>query len=92
MLGLRLEAELQQQLATHSRRTGRSKSEIAREAVREYLVRHDGEAEFKRQVAALNDGYTPEDIARQGARTSEWLRLLDEEDGGYDWGENGPPV
>lgn len=92
MLGLRLEPELQQQLTTLSRRIGRSKSEIAREAVREYLVRHDDEAEFRRQVIALNDSYTPEDVASHDARVSEWLRALDEEDGGYDWGENGPPV
>ena len=92
MLGLRLEPELQRQLATLARRTGRSKSDIAREAVRDYLDRHDDDAEFRRQVFLLQQGHTEEDAALAAARTVEWVRILDEEDGGYDWGEGGPPA
>lgn len=91
-LGLRLEPELQRQLALLARRTGRSKSDIAREAVRDYLDRHDEDAEFRRQVAALNRSYTAEDAAWVAASSASLCRALDEEDGGYDWGENGPPV
>ena len=91
-LGLRLEPRLGSQLASLSRRTGRSKSDIAREAVREYLDRHDEDAEFRRQVALLNQGYSADDRARRAVMTSDWLRGLDAEDGGYDWGPDGPPV
>ncbi len=89
MLGLRLDVQLCEQLAALARQSGRSKSDLAREAVRDYLVRHDQDLEFKRQVALLNI-YGDDETAARGS-TSEWLRLLDEEDGGYDWGPDGPP-
>lgn len=41
MLGVRLDEELEQRLATVARTQGRSKSDIAREAVRRYVDLHD---------------------------------------------------
>ncbi len=59
MLGVRLDEDLEQRLAAVARTQGRSKSDIAREAVRRYVERHDEAflAEAKRQSlkAALED-------------------------------------
>ena len=41
MLGVRLDTELEERLATVARTQGRSKSDIAREAVRRYVDLHD---------------------------------------------------
>ena len=51
MLGVRIDSELEQRLAAVARSQGRSKSDIAREAVRRYVERHDEAflAEAKRQ-------------------------------------------
>ena len=51
MLGVRLDEELEQRLAAVARTQGRSKSDIAREAVRRYVERHDEAflAEARRQ-------------------------------------------
>jgi RHH-type rel operon transcriptional repressor/antitoxin RelB len=51
MLGVRLDSELEQRLAAVARSQGRSKSDIAREAVRRYVDLHDAafRAEAKRQ-------------------------------------------
>ena len=66
MLGIRLDADLERQLAGVAQQQGRSKSDVAREAVRRYVERHDAAflAEAKRQslaIAAL--GWTEEDEA-----------------------------
>lgn len=59
MLGVRLDSDLEERLAAVARTQGRSKSDIAREAVRRYVERHDEAflAEAKRQslVAAAHD-------------------------------------
>ena len=51
MLGVRLDSELEERLAAVARTQGRSKSDIAREAVRRYVERHDEAflAEARRQ-------------------------------------------
>ncbi|GAA0666075.1 RHH-type rel operon transcriptional repressor/antitoxin RelB [Sphingomonas insulae] len=41
MLGVRLDSELEERLAAVARTQGRSKSDIAREAVRRYVDLHD---------------------------------------------------
>ena len=60
MLGVRLDEELEQRLAAVARTQGRSKSDIAREAVRRYVDRHDEalQAEARRQslLAAEHEG------------------------------------
>ncbi|RMB36143.1 RHH-type rel operon transcriptional repressor/antitoxin RelB [Sphingomonas sp. PP-F2F-G114-C0414] len=66
MLGVRLDNELEERLAAVARTQGRSKSDIAREAVRRYVERHDEAflAEAKRQsLAAAALGWTEEDDA-----------------------------
>ena len=70
MLGVRLDAELEQRLTSVARSQGRSKSDIARDAVRRYVELHDAAflAEAKRQsLAAAVRGWTEED--------EEWERL-----------------
>ena len=70
MLGVRLDSELEERLAAVARTQGRSKSDIAREAVRRYVERHDEAflAEAKRQsLAAAALGWTEED--------EQWERL-----------------
>lgn len=66
MLGVRLDTELEERLAAVARTQGRSKSDIAREAVRRYVERHDEAylAEAKRQsLRAAARGWTDEDRA-----------------------------
>ena len=55
MLGVRLDSDLEERLAAVARTQGRSKSDIAREAVRRYVERHDEAflAEAKRQSLAV---------------------------------------
>ena len=59
MLGVRLDSELEQRLAAVARTQGRSKSDIAREAVRRYVERHDeaflAEARRQSMKAAARD-------------------------------------
>ena len=64
MLGVRLDDELEQRLASVARSQGRSKSDIARDAVRRYVELHDAafRAEAKRQsLRAAARGWTEED-------------------------------
>ncbi len=66
MLGVRIDSELEQRLAAVARSQGRSKSDIAREAVRRYVERHDEAylAEAKRQsLRAAARGWSEEDHA-----------------------------
>jgi RHH-type rel operon transcriptional repressor/antitoxin RelB len=50
MLGIRLEPELEKRLASLARKTGRSKSYYAREAIRQYL---EDREDYLRGIAAL---------------------------------------
>ena len=74
MLGVRLDSELEERLAAVARTQGRSKSDIAREAVRRYVEQHDEafQAEAKRQSlrAAETDG-DDEDWAFLSAANAE---------------------
>lgn len=66
MLGVRLDEELERRLSAVARGQGRSKSEVARDAVRRYVDRHDTEflAEARRQsLAAAARGWSEEDEA-----------------------------
>ena len=81
MLGVRLDNDLEERLAAVARTQGRSKSDIAREAVRRYVERHDEAylAEARRQSrAAAARGWTKED--------EEWERL------GASWDDPTPVV
>jgi RHH-type rel operon transcriptional repressor/antitoxin RelB len=50
MLGIRLEPELEKRLASLARKTGRSKSYYAREAIRQYL---EDREDYLNGIAAL---------------------------------------
>ncbi|MES2338499.1 MAG: ribbon-helix-helix protein, CopG family [Pseudomonadota bacterium] len=66
MLGVRLDDELERRLTSVARSQGRSKSDIARDAVRRYVDQHDQAflAEARRQsLAAAARGWTEEDEA-----------------------------
>ena len=88
MLGLRLDSAMERRLAQFARQTRRSKSDIARDAMREYLDRHAGDDEYQRQVRAIAAlrvaaGSVEADFAEFEALASE--ALAGEPD--YDWGE-----
>lgn len=64
MLGVRLDDDLEQRLTAVARTQGRSKSDIARDAVRRYVELHDAAflAEAKRQsLRAAARGWSEED-------------------------------
>ncbi len=54
MLGIRIDAELQRKLESISRQTGRSRSDVAREALRRYVDAHDLTKEAHRQSLAAS--------------------------------------
>lgn len=92
MLGVRLPAEAEAELARHARALGRGKSVIAREWILERLERESIDAQLRRAAAFLSKHERPEWLEEAGRMGDELLRMLDEEDGGYDWGPNGPPA
>lgn len=49
MLGVRIDKELEHKLEVLSRQSGRSKSDVAREAIRRYVEAHDLAAEARQQ-------------------------------------------
>ena len=65
MLGVRLEPELEASLASLAKRTRRSKSDIAREAIGQYARRQDFVylAEARRQSIAAANAENPENLA-----------------------------
>lgn len=65
MLGVRLDPETEAGLARLAKQTRRAKSDIAREAVRRYVSRHDAAylAEARRQsIAASSVADSPEEL------------------------------
>jgi RHH-type rel operon transcriptional repressor/antitoxin RelB len=53
MLGIRLDQETEKALAAMARRTGRPKSQIAREAIRQVVCKDDRIARARRQWVAI---------------------------------------
>lgn len=88
MLGIRLPADAERRLERHARALGRGKSVVAREWILDRLDREELDSKI-RAAAALHaaSARTVSDVA-----TDAWLRALDAEDGGYDWGPTGPPA
>lgn len=86
MLGFRLSLEDERALARFARETRRTKSDIAREAVQEYLRRHALDVEWRRQIAALADEKMHGGIEVAATLTDELLR----EEPDFDWGEGKP--
>ncbi len=91
MLGIRLDTAAEARLARHARETGRPKSMIARDWILERLDREEVD-DLIRNAARLH--VTDRASVIEGAAldaTVAHLRLLDAEDGGFDWGPDGPP-
>lgn len=91
MLGIRLSPKDEERLERHALQSGRGKSVIAREWIVDRLERE--EMDRKIRDAAYLHAAEREEIVEQAHNeaTSAWLRALDAEDGGYDWGPDGPP-
>lgn len=77
MLGVRLDEDLEQRLTAVARSQGRSKSDIARNAVRRYVESHDEafRAEARRQSLRA--------AARDDAADWSFLEAIEAEDGGW---------
>lgn len=88
MLGIRLKPEEEVMLARHAKTLGRQKSVVAREWIMERLERESFDLEMRRAVDVIEAIKHPDH--RDAA--DEWLRELDKEDGGFDWGPAGPPA
>jgi predicted DNA-binding protein len=92
MLGIRLPEEAEKELARHARALGRGKSVIAREWILESLERESIDAQMRRVSQHLSRHESPERLRQAEQMGADALRRLDEEDGGYDWGDKGPPL
>jgi predicted DNA-binding protein len=91
MLGIRLSPEAEQRLERHARDTGRPKSVIARDWIMDRLEREEVD-ELMRNAARVHRAAENEaDVAARGRSSAAYLRWLEEEDGGYNWGPEGPP-
>lgn len=91
MLGIRLPADAELQLERHAKSIGRGKSVIAREWIIERLDRESVDAEMRRAAILLSVSDKADRAGRQNDGTA-FLKALDDEDGGYDWGPAGPPA
>ncbi len=91
MLGIRLSADVEESLDRYARDVGRSKSVIVRDWIVERLERDSIDERMRRASRSIADLFTAEDRAMLELESDAWLRLLDAEDGGYDWGPEGAP-
>jgi predicted DNA-binding protein len=92
MLGIKLQPHDEERLERVARGLGRPKSAVAREWILARMEREDIDEKI-RNAATLD----AEERARvveiaSGDATGAMLRWLDAEDGGYDWGPDGPPT
>lgn len=74
MLGVRLDPETDRGLREIARRSRRSKSDIAREAIERYVRRHDAAllAEARRQsLRAMERGWSDDDEAWESAAAAD---------------------
>jgi predicted DNA-binding protein len=91
MLGIRLSEEAERRLARHAREAGRPKSVVARDWIMERLEREEVDEQIRRAAKLHAEHVTPEQRHAALAASDAYLRWLDAEDGGYDWGPQGPP-
>ena len=92
MLGIRLSPESERELERHARALGRGKSVVAREWILERLQRESIDQRMRRAAAFLATADTGDDQKERDAAARAWFEALDAEDGGFDWGQAGPPV
>ena len=91
MLGIRLSAEDERRLSRHANEVGRPKSMIARDWIRQGLDREDVDEAIRRASDLHARHATPEQRKAAADASDVFIRMLDAEDGGYDWGPDGPP-
>ena len=92
MLGIRLSTDSEKQLERHARAVGRGKSVIAREWILERLERESIDERVRRASAYLANEEMPDERMMSDEAAAAWFRALDADDGGYDWGDEGPPA
>lgn len=92
MLGIKFQPAEEERFERYARDCRRPKSALAREWILERLDRESIDAEVGRAAAIIATHTTAEELVEHERDTEEHLRLLDEEDGGFDWGAAGPPV
>jgi len=92
MLGVRLKPDEEEALERHARSVGKPKSTLVREWIMDRLEREEIDRKIA-NAAALDAEERRGLTARAGEEvTIAYMRWLDAEDGGYDWGPNGPPA
>lgn len=75
MFGVRLEPDLESKLAALAKRQGKSKSEVARDAIRRYLTEDDLVVQARRQsllVSKGDDDRDAPDLIEETADTEGW--------------------
>ncbi len=91
MLGIRLDARAEERLSRFAREAGRPKSALARDWINDRLDREEIDRKIYNAAALDRDERARLIDVAAGDATDAWLRMLDAEDGGYDWGPDGPP-
>lgn len=91
MLGIRLSEEAERRLARHAREAGRPKSVIARDWIMDRLDRDEVDEQIRRATQLHAEHLTVPEQRAAVAASDAFSRWLDAEDGGYDWGADGPP-
>jgi predicted transcriptional regulator len=91
MLGVRLSPEEEERLARYARESGRPKSALARDWIIQALDRESVDRKIAKAAALHAEASENSEGQRLHDLSIGWIRALDAEDGGYDWGQAGPP-
>jgi predicted DNA-binding protein len=91
MLGVRLKPDEEAQLDRYAKAVGRSKSVLVREWIKERLERDSIDARMRRAATIISEHEQSHYRIDAQSATANFLRALDNLDGGYDWGPEGPP-
>lgn len=78
-LSLRLPEEIEQKLADEARLANVPRSEVARQAIAEYLVRQEKERFMAELVAEARAAYANEEVRREAIEIAEEFLPLDNE-------------
>ncbi|NJR77457.1 hypothetical protein [Sphingomonas corticis] len=91
MLGIRLDEKAEQRLERYAREIGRPKSVVARDWIIDRLDREDVDEQIRRAAEVHASRLTEAERRAAIASSEAFSAWLDAEDGGYDWGPDGPP-
>ena len=92
MLGVRLDPDDEARLNRFSKELRRPKSALAREWIKDRLDREDIDRKIADATALDAEEHRAIADRTVGDGSWAWLRSLDAEDGGYNWGPDGPPL